>query len=447
VRPWVLARETRRATGVPMSAIPQHLPASGTDVAVSITRAVTRQRIGIRLVFAGRLDEARLERAVRLTLDAEPILGCSFEVARRASWRRIDDLDAAVPFTVSETADPENDMIRFQVEEVPDAGPQVAVLLSRTPGHDEIGIKLSHVPVDGQGAKRYAYLLAETYRALSDADYAPVPNIAPRPTAADVWTNLSPAQRKTAKRAKSWAVPNWPVPAAGTSGGDLTYRALSVPPERFLALKTYGRQRGATVNAIMLAAYFRALVRALDPPRGTPLSLMSTADHRRYLPDADSCPIGMLSISGPLGIERVDAEPFDGTLGRVVAAMAVWEEQCYGAGPAYDAEKLNRFSYKTVTRILGTSFRLSPKGKTYPYFTNIGILDEARLAFGEEAPVAGSMYGPASFGASPVATVSTYRDALTVCMGCTAADAAITATDEILALLDDEIARCLEASA
>jgi NRPS condensation-like uncharacterized protein len=431
-----------------MTEIPKRFPATGTDVAVSITRAVTRQRIGIRLAFAGRLDEARLGRAVRLTLDGEPILGCSFEIARRASWRRIDDLDAAIPFGVSETADPEADMFRFQVEEVPDAGPQVAALLLRTPDHDELGIKLSHVPVDGQGAKRYAYLLAETYGALAeDPDYAPVPNVAPRPTATDVWASLSPEQRKAAKRAKSWAVPNWPVPAASASGGELTYRALSVPPERFLALKAYGNQRDATVNEMLLALYFRALVRALDPPRRTPLSLMSTADLRRYIPDAEMTPIGMLSISGPLGIERVDGEPFDGTLGRVVAAMTVWEEQCYGAGPAYNAEKLNGLPYAVVSAILSLSFKMGPKGKTYPYLTNIGILDEARLAFGEETPVAGSMYGPAGFGASPVATVSTYRDTLTVSMGCSSGDAAKSATDAILALLEDEIARCLEAAA
>jgi NRPS condensation-like uncharacterized protein len=423
--------------------IPATLPASGTDVAVSITRAVTRQRIGVRLAFDGRLDEARLKRALRLTLDAEPVLGCSLEIGRRAVWRRIEDLDAVVPFSVVESDDPDAEMVRFQAEEVPDAGPQAAVLLLRTPDHDELGIKVSHVPVDGQGAKRYAYLLAETYsRLAADPGYAPTPNTAARPTATDVWGNLSAEQRKAAKDAKSWAMPNWPAPA-DTGAGSLTYRDLAVSPERFRALKAYGKQRHATVNEVMLALYFRALVRAFDPPPGTPLALMSTADLRRYIPDADAAPIGMLSISGPLGIRRVDGEPFEGTLRRVREAMDVWEGQCYGAGPAYNAEKLSGLPYAVVRAILGLSFKLGQKGKTYPYFTNIGILDEEQLSFAGTTPTAGGMYGPASMGASPVATISTYHDTLTVSMGCTDDDASKRVSDEVLRLLDDEIAGLL----
>jgi NRPS condensation-like uncharacterized protein len=96
-----------------------------------------------------------------------------------------------------------------------------------------------------------------------------------------------------------------------------------------------------------------------------------------------------------------------------------------------------------VKAILGLSFKMGPKGKTFPYFTNIGILDEQRLTFAGATPTAGSMYGPASMGASPVATVSTYRDALTVSMGCTDDDASKRVTDEVLRLLDDEIAALL----
>jgi NRPS condensation-like uncharacterized protein len=99
---------------MPTSDSPQTIPATGTDVAVSITRAVTRQRIGVRLVFSGALDGELLRRAVRLTLDAEPVLGCSFVIARTATWRRIADLDAVVPFSLVRTSDPGAEMDRFQ---------------------------------------------------------------------------------------------------------------------------------------------------------------------------------------------------------------------------------------------------------------------------------------------------------------------------------------------
>jgi len=424
------------------------MPATGNDVAVSITRAVTRQRIGIGLDFADRLDADRLARGVRLSMDAEPVLGCAFDTSgRRALWRRLPDLDAASAFTVVETDDAGEAMLRFQTDEVSDDGPQVAVTLLRTRRGDVLGIKASHVPVDGQGAKRYAYLLADIYTRLGeDPGYRPAPNLAPRPTANDVWANLTDEQRRAARTAKSWAQPNWPVPAGSVDAQTITYRELALPPERFRELKAYGAGRGATVNDMLLALYFRALILALDPPAGTPLSLMSTADHRRYLPNPDAVPIGMLSLSGPLGIERVDGEPFDATLERVRTAMDAWRRQCYGAAPARDAEKLGRMSYRMAQRLLRLTFALGSKGKTYPYFTNVGVLDESRLGFGGAAPAGGRMYGPSTSGASPVATVSTCLDTLTITMGCGAVEEDVRFTDALLDLLREETDACLAGS-
>lgn len=46
------------------------------------------------VTFDGHVDANRMVRAVRLTLDAEPILGCGFvERPRRLCWERRDDLD------------------------------------------------------------------------------------------------------------------------------------------------------------------------------------------------------------------------------------------------------------------------------------------------------------------------------------------------------------------
>jgi NRPS condensation-like uncharacterized protein len=61
-------------------------------------------------------------------------------------------------------------------------------------------------------------------------------------------------------------------------------------------------------------------------------------------------------------------------------------------------------------------------GKTYPWFTNIGIIDDRKLSFDGHTPVAGHMYGPSALSASVVPVISTYRNTLTVCMGFCAED-------------------------
>ena len=418
-----------------MNQIPSHFRATGTDIAISITRAVTQHRIGLRLAFDCPLDAERLARAVTLSLDAEPILGCSFDIhGRHAVWRRVPELDGASAFVISKTTDPEGLMDAFQAEEVSDAGPQAFVALFRTPDADHLGIKVSHVVGDGQSAKQYAYLLAEIYTRLGvEPQYTPEPNLANRPSGRDVWNHLDAGQKHSARKAKSWTNPTWEMPSTGRSGRDLTFRARTVGPDRFLAMKVHANSHGATVNDMMLAAVLRACIKEFDPPTGVPLSLMCTADLRRYLPEAERLPISNVSISGSLDIERVDNEDFDATLGRVRQRMAVWAEQCYGAGPAVNAERLTGLGYKTTKVLLEATFKMAGStGKTYPWFTNIGLIDRDRLHFDGVAPTSGHVFGPVAFGASIVPVISTYRDTLTVCMGFCASDCDAAVVERVL---------------
>ncbi|MDZ4654999.1 MAG: hypothetical protein U1F44_03900 [Coriobacteriia bacterium] len=426
-----------------MTQVPQRFAATGADAAISITRAVTHHRIGLSLTFAGeQLDADRLARAARLSLDAEPVVGCAFRTdERRAYWERISNLDNATILVQEESADPEARMRSFQAIEITDEGPQAAVALIRASDVDYLGIKTSHVLADGQAAKQYAYLLADTYTRLGkDPSFIPEPNLRARPSGRDVWANLSPQQRREAKKAKSWTKATWPAPAAGNTGQDLTYRWATVPPERFVSLKSYGSERGCTVNDMMLTAVLRACISRLDPPAGTPLSLMYTADLRRYLPDAASLPISNLSISGSLDIERIDGESFDDTLGRVHGRMEQWAKMCHGAGPLASAERLAGLGYRTTERLLRMAFRAGgAPGKTYPWFTNIGVIDDTRLSFDGMTPDSGFVFGPASRGPSIVPVISTYRDALTVCMGFCESDYDAASVEGLLESIVGEI--------
>lgn len=426
-----------------MTGIPMRFAATGADAAISITRAVTHHRIGLSLTFLGeRLDADRLARAVRLSFDAEPLVGCAFRTDERmAYWERMSNLDGVTAFVLEEANDPQTRMRSFQAIEVPDEGPQAAVALFRASDGDVLGIKTSHVLADGQAAKRYAYLLADIYTRLgADLSFTPEPNVRARPSGRDVWANLSPQQRRDAKKAKSWARPTWPAPAAGNTGQGLTYRWATLPPYLFRALKSYGSERGCTVNDMMLAAVLRACISQFDPPAGVPLSLMYTADLRRYLPDAADLPISNLSISGSLDIERVDGEGFESTLRRVHKRMEQWAKMCHGAGPLASAEKIAGLGYRMTERLLGMTFRVGGgSGKTYPWFTNIGIIDDGQLSFDGVEPHSGFMFGPASSGPSIVPVISTYRDALTVCMGFCESDYDAAAVELLLERIVGEI--------
>src|SRR5262249_44096328 len=73
------------------------------------------------VTFPGRLERDRLARAVRLLVEAEPILGCRFEMTSRgAVWQGRADLDAVQWFEAAAAPDYDtamSDMFRAESEQ------------------------------------------------------------------------------------------------------------------------------------------------------------------------------------------------------------------------------------------------------------------------------------------------------------------------------------------
>ncbi len=431
------------------SALPSRFPATPNDIATAVARQIGQHmEIGCHLAFGERLDEDVLRRAVRLSLDAEPILGCAYVTeALRAWWERLPEevLDARSPFSIAESATPDADAIAFQCQPVDDAGPQVAVHLLRSAGGDHVSIRISHVVADGQSMKQYAYLLAELYsRLLAEPDYTPAPNLSARPSSTDVWRGLTPEQRRHAKQSPKMTMPNWLLPRKGNTGLGRTLQELTVARERFSTLKEYGRLRDATLNDLLVTAFFRALTDRYPAPAGRAMSLPFSAEHRRYLSDSRALPISNLAITIWLGVAHVPGESFDQTLAQVRHQTGAWRSALWGVKDAAQATRLAGLGPAITGCVMRAVSGIgagakSEKGRTSPVFTNIGVLDDSRLAFGSAVPSSARVGGPAAFGASFVPTISTYRNAVTISMGFCGEDTDPAAVEGVLARMAEEL--------
>jgi NRPS condensation-like uncharacterized protein len=408
------------AEGRETSGIPARIPATSNDLATSVVRDLGQHmEIALRLSFDTHLDAEVLRRAVRLSLDAEPVLGCGLRTSFRSGWwERRDDLDVAVPFSLADTADADADAARAQVAPIPDEGPQVRVTLLRSADRDDLVADLSHNVADGQSVKQYGYVLADLYtRLAADPAYLPQPDLSPRPEGLDVWESLSAEERAAAKKAPRPVMPNWELPRKAATGRGRTLRELRLPQDRLAALRTHGKSLDATVNDMLLTAFFRALLAAHPQSTSKPLSLAFAAEHRRYLKSEAEPPIGNLAITIWLGVEPTPGETFDETLARVVEMTGRARESHWGLASGVGAARLAKLGPGPTKFLLGGVAKLGGSGKTSPVFTNIGVLDESRLSFAGSVPADGRMSGPAAFGASFVPTISTYRETLTVSMG------------------------------
>ena len=102
-----------------------------------------------------------MARAVRLTMDAEPVLGCRFvKHPWRPYWERRDDLDRLHLCSVVEPQDPESELWRFIAMPLdPYEDSQVQVRIFRS-GTDTLCVRLDHLAADGAGAILRRYLPA-----------------------------------------------------------------------------------------------------------------------------------------------------------------------------------------------------------------------------------------------------------------------------------------------
>ncbi len=93
---------------------------------------------------------------------------------------------------------------------------------------------------------------------------------------------------------------------------------------------TLGKSVGATVNDIILTAFYRTLYRVLHaaPVSGTPISV--SCELRKHLPAGTKTALGNISSALQVTVPPVANEGFDGTLARVLEATRKWKRA--GAG-------------------------------------------------------------------------------------------------------------------
>jgi len=335
-----------------------------------------------------RIDEGRLARAVRLSFDALPVLGSRLVGGRgRPRWQRRTDLDRLETVTVETPAAQDAAVERALVRTMdPSVDPMVRVRVLRGPT-DTMVISVCHVAADGTGVQEYAYLLADLYTGLGEGREAP--SLAPeRCTMEGVLGALPPARSMAAllRAVQAYAgFPrrSWKVPTAAACGLERGYVIRRIGRDRAAAAKALASRHGATLNDVLLTAFYRALFEALSPPPGEPMPVLLPADLRRHLPRRASrgvCPLVSVLVAS---LDRRPGEPFEGTLLRVRDAMRALRDGDVAMGNALMLGVASSAGHSAARMMLQRPLLgASREGSGPPFFSNAGPMDGARLGFG-----------------------------------------------------------------
>ncbi len=179
---------------------------------------------------------------------------------------------------------------------------------------------------------------------------------------------------------------------------------------RTAAIRDYGRAHGATLNDLVLTALYRSLFRLMDLRPGE-LMIPVMVDMRRYLADGDAfTALTNLSSTVVTRLRREPGEAFPGTLGRVKAAM----DEKKGADIGLNAfVKLDLLYRLCGDRIANRKLRTGLKNPLI-CMTNIGVLDAARLSFGDSHPTDAYLCGSIKYKPYFQLAMSSYQDELTL---------------------------------
>ncbi|MCU0492662.1 MAG: WS/DGAT domain-containing protein, partial [Chloroflexaceae bacterium] len=216
-----------------------------------------------------------------------------------------------------------------------------------------------------------------------------------------------------AVRAAGWG----PIARSADRSGP-TFALWRLDAERVAALRAWGHTHGMRVNDLLLAALYEALFATLGAPTGHPLTVGVPIDLRRYLPPGQHLPVCNLSNSTDVAIVRQSGATFTDILGQVHQAMQAIKSSPRGLTFAAMAELLAWPGAALMRSWLEQLVRhLPPTSSTKPFLSNVGVIDEQLVDFGEVRVVDAYGLGPVSYPPGLLITVSTFRGVMTLAIG------------------------------
>lgn len=370
--------------------IPSSYPTTEGDRIVWVLRDIGDLQLHCTMEMEGRINEERLARAIRLTMDREPILGCYLhERGLSPTWRRRDDLDDVAICTLEQTHDKETAHQRYLRQDLdPAKDPLVQVHILRG-DTDTVIIKLSHLTADAAATKQYAYMLAAHYREL-----ATQPNLQVTPLLTSSRSMIQVLEHFTWKQIfeslRGWIrdtwrmffpMQYWNVPTLNGPREQHRYTLRHIAPPQFQAMKVFARQHNATMNDLIVAAYFRTLHSMFGTHEWGPHRMQNTVDIRRYLPQP---PERLFNLSN--FVYPHFRQPLGDTLSDTVALvrdqMNHFKRNMIGTGELVPAGLLLNVLPAKVTRLMIRYLVPLIKKVLPPTLTNMGRIFPDQLDFG-----------------------------------------------------------------
>ncbi|MES5948940.1 condensation domain-containing protein [Bacillus cereus group sp. MG6] len=403
------------------------------------------QQINAVLYFPVGLSKEILEQSVRITLQLQPVLNSRFVENDTPYWEEHSSGTNSSIYFFAEGNDQELEIMAIDFIKEPGdriQGPMVQTILLRGTTTDMLVVKLSHLCSDGAGVKEYINLLGAIYTHLSlggskdqiikefgegNESFRDQSHVFKYAGISDVKSAYRPNQEQ---QASLWSFPSQPNK---NKSPKMSVGRLS--REQTLCLTKWTKAQQATLNDVIMTAYFRALSHftVYAEPRTAEKMIGLTIDLRRYLPNYTTGAICNLSGMEMPVIKMEDGESFNQTLVRVKQSMDKIKGQNPGLSSAAGMEILAGMKLSTVKEMYNQQYEQAVQmGMALPLMTNFGVIADEPIQFGEIQAEDGYMTSPIMYAPFFSMGASTYNGRLTFTIGYHAPDTSKEKVDKFL---------------
>lgn len=374
--------------------------------------------VHVELHYDFRIDLDVLKTVLICFLEKAPVLHSSFVDTKLNTYWAVKDYNIDDVLHVSTPDDLDDAINEFLTQYIPpeaDLQMQVAVF-HKADGGDVLCIVENHMCMDGGDFKYFLKQLCKNYNDYAENKISPIDIKTGSRAFEEVYEDFSKKEKKMAQnlyKNVSAVGDNHRFPFTEDNIRDRSFIARrKFDKEKFATLRKSGKAIGATVNDMLVAAYFYSLYELADFGKDESVTISCAIDLRRHMKDTSETGItnqtAFMQCSIPeLGedifktleytkksVEKFKNDKFMGLYGLPLLKLG------YSIMPQAASEEVIKLGYSNPLIAM----------------SNIGILESDKLSLSGHAPVDGFMTGAVKYKPYVLLSATSINGELTLSM-------------------------------
>lgn len=372
--------------------------------------------VHVELEYDFEIDIDALKTVIICFFEKAPVLHSSFVDNHVSPYWEVRDYRIDEVLTVSRPDDLESAKNEFLTQCIPpESNIQMKVAVFFHEGKTTLCVVENHMCMDGGDFKYFMKALCKNYSDYVERGISPIDLREGTRSYESVYEDFSPEEKEMAKNLYKnvCAKDTHKFPLTPDDAADKSFIVKrKISEEKFLRIRQVGKAHEATVNDMLVAAYFYSLYELANYNPYDSVTISCAIDLRRHIKDNSDHGITNHTAFMQCNIPERGADIFT-TLKYVIRSATQFKEDKYMG--LYGLPLLN-FGYKILPH--AASEEIIKIGYSNPLLamSNIGILEADKLALAGHEPVDGYMTGAVKYKPYVLLSATSLRNVLTLSM-------------------------------